>query len=117
YPRTLGQVSLTSFEARSDVTSTDGQAGISVYNACVGAPSCDGGGGGAGGGGGVQGGAQGLVEFGSGQSNEWFGLGGSPGANSTGALGGLSAQYEFYSGDGADGSVVIRSEERRVGKE
>ncbi|HEY5010835.1 MAG TPA: fibronectin type III domain-containing protein, partial [Acidimicrobiales bacterium] len=106
YPRTLGQVSLTSFEARSDVTSTDGQAGLSVYNACIGAPSCDGGGGAAGGGG-VQGGAQGLVQFGSGESNEWFGLGGSPGANSTGALSGLSAQYEFYRGDGANGSVVI----------
>jgi titin len=106
YPRTLGQISLTSFDARSDTTSTNGQAGISVYNACIGASSCDGGGGAAGGGG-VQGGAQGLVEFGSGQSNEWFGLGGSPGSNSTGALNGLSAQYQYYNGDGANGAVVI----------
>jgi uncharacterized repeat protein (TIGR02543 family) len=106
YPRTLGQVSLTSFDARSDITSTDGQAGLSVYNACIGAPSCDGGGGAAGGGG-VQGGTQGLVEFGSGESNEWFGLGGSPGGNSTGELSGLSAQYMYYGGDGTNGSVVI----------
>jgi YVTN family beta-propeller protein len=106
YPRTLGQISLADFAARSDVVSTDGQAGISVYNACVGASSCDGGGGAAGGGG-LQGGAQGLVEFGSGQSNEWFGLGGSPGENSTGAVSGLNAQYQFYDGDGANGSVAI----------
>jgi DNA-binding beta-propeller fold protein YncE/outer membrane protein OmpA-like peptidoglycan-associated protein len=106
YPRTLGQIALSSYSARSDVSSTDGQAGISVFNACVGASSCDGGGG-AGGGGGAQGGAQGLVEFGSGQSNEWFGLGASPGQNATGSLSGLSAQYQYYSGDGANGSVTI----------
>ncbi|MGC2484737.1 MAG: fibronectin type III domain-containing protein [Acidimicrobiales bacterium] len=106
YPRTLGQISLASFAARSDVSTTDGQAGISVFNACVGAASCDGGGG-AGGGGGAQGGTQGLVEFGSGESNEWFGLGGSPGENATGSLSGLNAQYEFYSGDGANGSVTL----------
>ena len=106
YPRTLGQISLASFATRSDGSTTDGQAGISVFNACVGAASCDGGGG-AGGGGGAQGGTQGLVEFGSGESNEWFGLGASPGENSTGSLGGLSAQYPFYSGDGANGSVTI----------
>ena len=106
YPRTLGQISLADFDARSDVNSTNGQAGISVFNACVGASSCDGGGGAAGGGG-LQGGSQGLVEFGSGQSNEWFGLGGSPGENSTDALTGLNAQYQFYAGDGANGSVAI----------
>ena len=59
------------------------------------------------GGGGAQGGTQGLVEFGSGESNEWFGLGGSPGENATGSLSGLNAQYQFYSGDGANGSVTI----------
>ena len=106
YPRTLGQISLASFAARSDASTTNGQAGISVFNACALAASCDGGGG-AGGGGGAQGGTQGLVEFGSGESNEWFGLGGSPGENATGSLSGLSAEYQYYSGDGANGSVTI----------
>jgi DNA-binding beta-propeller fold protein YncE/outer membrane protein OmpA-like peptidoglycan-associated protein len=106
YPRTIGQISLAAFAASPVGGATDGEAGISVFNACVGASSCDGGGG-AGGGGGAQGGAEGLVEFGSGQSNEWFGLGASPGANSTGSLAGLAASYAYYAGDGADGSVVI----------
>jgi DNA-binding beta-propeller fold protein YncE/outer membrane protein OmpA-like peptidoglycan-associated protein len=106
YPRTIGQLSLPYFEASPVGDPTDGEAGISIFNACVGASSCDGGGG-AGGGGGAQGGDQGLVQFGSGQSNEWFGLGASPGANSTSSLGGLSASYAYYAGDGADGAVTI----------
>jgi titin len=67
---------------------------------------CDGGGG-AGGGGGAQGGSAGLVEFGSGTSDEWFGLGGYPGQNSTGSLSGLASQYVYYPDNNANGSVVI----------
>ena len=105
---TQGQISLPPFQARSDTTSTTGQNGEYVYTAChqVSGEQCDGGGG-AGGGGGAQGGSAGLVEFGSGTSDEWFGLGGYPGSNSTGELSGLSAQYSHYSDDNSNGSVVI----------
>jgi titin len=105
---TLGQISLPTYQARSDATSTNGQAGIDVYAACSvpGSTSCDGGGG-AGGGGGAQGGSQGLVEFGSGTSDEWFGLGGYPGENSVGGLSGLSASYSFYADDESNGSVTV----------
>ena len=105
---TLGQISLPTFTARPDITSTTGQDGESVYTAChqVTGEQCDGGGG-AGGGGGAQGGSAGFVEFGSGTSDEWFGLGGYPGQNSTDGLSGLSAGYNYYSDDNANGSVVI----------
>ncbi len=99
---------MPTYVARPDQTSTTGQYGESVYTAChqVTGEQCDGGGG-AGGGGGAQGGSAGLVEFGSGTSDEWFGLGGYPGENSTGGLSGLSAQYNYYSNDNANGSVVL----------
>jgi flagellar motor protein MotB len=99
---------LPTFTARPDATATTGQYGESVYTAChqVTGQQCDGGGG-AGGGGGAQGGSAGFVEFGSGTSDEWFGLGGYPGQNSTGGLGGLSASYSFYGDNNANGSVVI----------
>ena len=105
---TQGQISIPSFTARPDLISTNGQYGESVYTAChqVTGQQCDGGGG-AGGGGGAQGGSAGLVEFGSGSSDEWFGLGGYPGENSTNALPGLSSQYVYYGDDNANGSVVI----------
>lgn len=105
---TLGQISLPTFQARPDLTSTSGQDGESVYTAChqVSGEQCDGGGG-AGGGGGAHGASAGLVEFGSGTSDEWFGLGGYPGENSTGSLAGLSSQYVYYPDDNANGSVVI----------
>jgi outer membrane protein OmpA-like peptidoglycan-associated protein len=105
---TMGQISLPTFSARSDATSTTGEDGESVYTAChqVTGQQCDGGGG-AGGGGGVQGGSNGFVEFGAGTSDEWFGLGGYPGENSDGGLSGLTSQYSYYSNDNANGSVVI----------
>jgi titin len=105
---TLGQISLPTFTARPDTTSTKGEDGESVYTAChqVSGEQCDGGGG-AGGGGGAQGGSAGFVEFGSGTSDEWFGLGGYPGENSTAGLSGLSSQYNYYANDNANGSVVI----------
>jgi titin len=105
---TLGQISLPTYTARPDTTSTNGENGESVYTAChqVSGEQCDGGGG-AGGGGGAQGGSAGYVEFGSGTSDEWFGLGGYPGENSTGGLSGLNSQYNYYSNDNANGSVVI----------
>jgi outer membrane protein OmpA-like peptidoglycan-associated protein/predicted RNA-binding protein with TRAM domain len=105
---TLGQISLPTYTARPDVTSTSGENGESVYTAChqVSGEQCDGGGG-AGGGGGAQGGSAGFVEFGSNTSDEWFGLGGYPGENSTGGLSGLNAQYNYYSNDNANGAVVI----------
>jgi len=105
---TLGQISLPTFFARPDATTTTGEDGESVYTAChqVTGEQCDGGGG-AGGGGGAQGGSAGFVEFGSGTSDEWFGLGGNPGENSTGGLSGLGSQYGYYSDDNANGSVVL----------
>ncbi len=105
---TLGQISLPTYQARPDLTSTTGQYGESVYTAChqVTGQQCDGGGG-AGGGGGAQGGSAGLVEFGSGTSDEWFGLGGYPGENDTNSLPGLTSQYVYYADDNSNGSVVI----------
>jgi titin len=108
FPPTLGQISLPTFTARPDETTTTGQDGESVYTACtqVTGEQCDGGGG-AGGGGGAQGGSAGFVEFGSGLSDEWFGLGGYPGENSSGGFSGLSSTYNYYSDVNNDGSVVI----------
>ena len=103
-----GQPPLNSYTGRSDAVTTVGQNGISVANQChaPNAANCDGGGG-AGGGGGAQGGAQGLVPFGSTGSNEWFGLGGSPGQSSTGGFAGLAAQYTYYPTDGVNGTITI----------
>jgi hypothetical protein len=99
---------------------TEGQAGIAVFTTCggetngsnadqyfnTGAPDteagCDGGGG-AGGGGGAAGGSAGQVQFGSGTSDEWYGLGGSPGESSTGGIAGLSSLYQYYT-DADDGA-------------
>jgi titin len=104
---TIGRVPYSTFAARTDTTTTAGQDGLSVGQVCNSATgSCDGGGGGAGGGGAV-GGAQGDVQFGSGSSDEWYGYGGYPGENSTGGIGGLSASYQYYPDDSANGSVVI----------
>ncbi len=92
---------------------TQGQPGIAVFTECGGStgsnsnqyfnanapsgePGCDGGGG-AGGGGGASGGAAGGVQFGSASSDEWYGLGGSPGQNSTGTFTGLAALDTYYS--------------------
>ena len=40
-------------------------------------------------------------------SDEWYGYGGYPGQNSTGAVSGLNATYQYYPDDSADGSVTI----------
>ncbi len=108
YPPTLGRAPASSFLARTDISSSNGQQGITVATVCNNAPppGCDGGGSGAGGGG-VVGGAQGGIQFGSGSSDEWYGYGGYPGENSTGGIGGLSASYQYYPDDSANGSVVI----------
>ncbi|MDX6244581.1 MAG: hypothetical protein QOE76_2304, partial [Frankiales bacterium] len=104
---TRGRVSNPTYLGRTDTVSTVGQAGITIAYVCqIAGASCDGGGG-AGGGGGTTGGAQGDVQFGSGSSNEWYGYGGNPGQNSTGGLAGLSAAYQYYPDDAANGSVTI----------
>ena len=110
HPANVGQISLPNFQARADAgsltDSTIGQDGLGPENECIGTSSCDGGGG-AGGGGGATGGAQGLLPFGSGSSNEWFGLGGYPGANAVGPFTGLQAGYTYYPDDNANGSITI----------
>ena len=104
---TLGRVPYATFSPRTDMNSPAGQDGITVGQVCDAATgSCDGGAGGAGGGG-VVGGAQGDVQFGSGSSDEWYGYGGYPGRNSTGGFGGLTAGYQYYPDDSADGGLVI----------
>jgi predicted RNA-binding protein with TRAM domain len=103
---TLGRLAGSTFSGRTDTTSTVGQDGITVASVCGTAGQCDGGSSGAGGGG-AQGGAQGQIQFGSGSSDEWYGYGGSPGANSTGNLDGLSAYYSYFADNNAAGSVVI----------
>ncbi|MEO5744867.1 MAG: fibronectin type III domain-containing protein, partial [Terracoccus sp.] len=108
FPPTVGHVPYSTFTARSDTTSGTGRNGISVYTPCLTTPGarCDGGGGGAGGGG-VQGGEQGDVQFGSGSSNEWYGYGGYPGQNSTGATNGLTGSYSYYPSNSGNGSITI----------
>ncbi|HXR44663.1 MAG TPA: fibronectin type III domain-containing protein, partial [Pseudolysinimonas sp.] len=107
YPQTKGHVATSTYAARSDATTTNGQNGTNANDICA-ATSCsnnDGGGGGAGGGG-AQGGAAGAVEFGAGTSNEWFGYGGSVGQNSTASISGLSASYQSYAGENSNGGSV-----------
>lgn len=114
YAPTLGQISLSTFVPRVDLTTTNGQDGIYSWTRCIetNSSNCDGGGG-AGGGGGAQGGIQGAVEFGAGSSNEWFGLGAAPGQNSTADFVGLSAGYNFYmfdEGANHNGQITISYE-------
>ncbi len=119
YIETKGQISKSTFTARSDLTSTNGQKGLYTAYACkngvIGGPvitsdgRCDGGGG-AGGGGGAQGGQQGSLQYGAGVSRpapEWFGLGSYPGSNSTSGIAELTASYVYYSTNNANGSAVI----------
>ena len=104
---TLGRVPYSTFTGRTDTTSRPPArpASRSASSATrTGSASCDGGGGG-GGGGGAVGGAQGDVQFGSGTSNEWYGYGGYPGQNSTAGVSGLSACYQYYPDNSADGCV------------
>ncbi|MEO8697667.1 MAG: fibronectin type III domain-containing protein, partial [Acidimicrobiales bacterium] len=92
--------------ARPDAVSTVGRAGMNTSLACSPGFNCDGGASGAGGGG-AQGGEQGTVQYGGAAATEYFGFGGYPGANSTAAFANLTAGYEFYSGNNANGSVII----------
>jgi titin len=108
YASTRGRTATSSYSPRTDSTTTNGQVGLNANDVCS-ATNCsnnDGGGGGAGGGG-AQGGAQGALEFGAGSSNEWFGYAGSVGQNSTGAFSGLTSSYQYYSDNGANGSITI----------
>ena len=108
YASTQGHTATATYLGRTDSMSTSGQTGVNANDACL-ATSCannDGGGSG-GGGGGALGGAQGLIQFGAGTSNEWYGFGGSVGLNSTASLSGLTASYQYYSDNNAPGSVVI----------
>ncbi|MBX9717977.1 MAG: fibronectin type III domain-containing protein, partial [Microbacteriaceae bacterium] len=100
----IGRQAQATHTARTDRTTGVGQDGFNVLQICT--TACDGGGGG-GGGGGAQGGAQGGVEFGTGQYTEWLGYGGSPGANSTAGLTGVSATYVYFSGNSGNGSISI----------
>ena len=134
FPETVGQLSLSAFAARTDSTSTSGQPGLYTSYACYNGilpnsfpttsgskptstqgyritsdQRCDGGGG-AGGGGGAQGGAQGVLQYGAGVSRpapEFFGHGANPGQNSTNSLSGLTASYQYYADNNANGSAVI----------
>lgn len=92
--------------ARPDASSTSGRPGLNTVDVCSAGFRCDGGASGAGGGG-AQGGERGDVQYGGESATEYFGFGGYPGANSTAALSGLVAGYEFYAGNGQNGSVVI----------
>jgi titin len=103
---TIGRAPYATFQARSDATTSSGQKGITAATVCIPGDRCDGGGGGAGGGG-VQGGAQGSEQFGSGDSNEWYGYGGYPGQNTTGSVSGLTASYDYYPGNSGHGSITI----------
>ena len=111
-PALQGQPPIASFTPRDDTsTLTSGGDGFNVSYRCVVDPrgNCDGGGG-AGGGGGARGGSRGLVEFGAGSYNEYFGKGGYPGENSTGGLSGLTASYQYLASVQGNGSVVISYE-------
>ena len=90
---------------RPDEVSTTGRPGWNTADACT-VSSCDGGASGAGGGGAV-GGDRGTIQYGGASATEYFGFGGFPGANSTAGLAGLSANYSYYAGNGAPGSITI----------
>lgn len=91
--------------ARPDLVSTTGRPGWNTADACT-VASCDGGASGAGGGGAV-GGDRGTIQYGGASATEYFGFGGFPGANSTAGLAGLSANYSYYAGNSAHGSLTI----------
>ncbi|MCU1415560.1 MAG: fibronectin type protein [Microbacteriaceae bacterium] len=99
-----GRAPYSTFSARTDAVSTNGQPGLAVNAICT--TTCDGGGSGAGGGG-VIGGAQGNIEFGTGSYTEWMGYGGYPGQNSTASIDGLGSSYQYYADNNANGSVSI----------
>jgi hypothetical protein len=103
---TAGRPGASSFTPADDSTTGVGEDGISTVTVCTANILCDGGASGAGGGGAI-GGAPGQVAYGAGQSTEYFGYGGSPGANDATGLTSGSSVYEYYPFDGLDGSVTI----------
>ncbi|MCU1533836.1 MAG: fibronectin type protein, partial [Glaciihabitans sp.] len=111
---TAGQPGAADFTARTDVVSTGGQNGISTGAVCTAGIRCDGGASGAGGAGAI-GGAPGAVAYGAGTSTEYFGYGGSPGANDASALTSPTAVYQYYAVDGANGSVTISYDQSAPG--
>jgi hypothetical protein len=118
FSQTLGQISKSTFSARTDASSTSGQPGLYTAYSCragiVGGTvitsdgRCDGGGG-AGGGGGAQGGLQGSLQYGAGigSNPEWFGVGANPGSNSTSGIAELTASYIYTAANNGNGSIVI----------
>ncbi len=53
------------------------------------------------------GGEHGAVQYGGDYATEYFGFGGYPGANSTAGLAGLTASYDYYADNSADGTITI----------
>jgi titin len=107
YAPTAGQPGASSFTARTDDPTTGtGEDGINTNSVCVEGIRCDGGASGAGGGGAI-GGGPGAVAYGAGSSTEYFGYGGSPGANDSSGLTDGNAVYQYYATDDANGSVSI----------
>ena len=109
YVPNIGRISENNFQPSLDSNpTTNGSNGLSVYQLChdPSASSCDGGAG-AGGGGGAIGGDHGDVQFGSGASNEWYGLGAYPGSNATAGQSGLKGDYVYYADNNRSGSISI----------
>lgn len=105
YEPIVGRRAEPTHTARPDVVSTTGRPGWNTRDACT-VSSCDGGGSGAGGGGAI-GGERGTIQYGGASATEYFGFGGFPGANSTAGEPGLSASYDYYAGNSANGSLTI----------
>ena len=91
---------------RPDAVSTSGRPGLDTHLACSPDFGCDGGASGAGGGG-LVGGDRGQVQYGGASATEYFGFGGFPGANSTADSSQLTASYDYYAGNGADGTITL----------
>lgn len=106
YGPTAGRPGAATFTARTDTVDTAGQNGISTDSVCVDGIRCDGGASGAGGGGAV-GGGPGEVAYGAGSSTEYFGYGGSPGANDASGLTSGQTFYKYYDWADSDGQVTI----------
>jgi hypothetical protein len=103
---TAGRPGASSFTAADDPSTGIGEDGISTVTVCTANIRCDGGASGAGGGGAI-GGGPGQVAYGAGDSTEYFGYGGSPGANDATGLTSGTSVYAYYPNDGLDGSVTI----------
>jgi hypothetical protein len=53
------------------------------------------------------GGERGAVQYGGATATEYFGFGGYPGANSTAGFTGLSASYDYYAANNANGTITV----------